>query len=200
MANSDERKIARFKLLDAIYRATDGSENQLVDVWSVGQSIGLSQDDTINAAQYLVSEGLLAFRAIGGIVGLTHVGIVEYEQAETRPQLGTTHFPVNIINIAHMENSQIQQGNEGSTQSYVANPIDVVELARTVSNEVRPHLSELKAQGESAQDVEANLSTIEAQLQAKAPNPTILRESLKFFRDVASHLLSAAILAKLRGL
>jgi len=200
LSDLDEKRINRFKLLEAIYSATKGNEGYLVNVWEVGQSIGLSQDDSLNAAQYLVGEGLLAFRALGGEVGLTHDGIAEYENARTNSQSATTHFPVNIIDIANMHNSQIQQGNAGSTQNYAVAPVDLVALAHMVTDEVRRNLFKLKEGDKSAQDLHANLDTLDAQLKATTPNSTILSLVLKFFRDTASHLLSEAVLARLHGL
>jgi hypothetical protein len=118
----DEKRRQRLQFLHELYRLTKGSESVIVDMRNVGATYNFDDDTTISITQYLEGEGLLKFVALGGIIGITHRGIVEVEEAITNEDKPTEHFPparsVNIIQIHQMSNSQIQQNSSYSSQSY----------------------------------------------------------------------------------
>jgi hypothetical protein len=49
-------------------------------MWEIGDQLGFDRDLTISIAQYLKGEGLLEFRALGGIISITHYGNKEVEE------------------------------------------------------------------------------------------------------------------------
>jgi hypothetical protein len=49
-------------------------------MWEIGDQLGFDRDLTISIAQYLKDEGLLEFRALGGIISITHYGNKEVEE------------------------------------------------------------------------------------------------------------------------
>jgi hypothetical protein len=66
--------------------------------------------------KYTQGEGLLDYKALEGIIGITHRGVVEVEQAFKDSDKPMGHFPplsnINIINAKNisMTNSMLQQG------------------------------------------------------------------------------------------
>jgi hypothetical protein len=104
------RKAFRTRLMNWIFDEADGSQSMLISFEDFPPTVGIG------------GEGLfVVHRSLEGVrsVQLSHEGIVEIEQARTRPEQPTEHF-VPIINITHVNTmiaSQIQQGSPGATQS-----------------------------------------------------------------------------------
>ena len=94
-------------------------------MWEIGEKIGTggpSSIETVNIVNWLVAEELIKCRANGGIIGLTHRGIREVEDARRYPNLPTEHFFPNTINnvinnYGTMYNLTIQQGTSNSNQT-----------------------------------------------------------------------------------
>ena len=125
-----EQKVRRFQFLKYLYERTGGSETELVPDDEALQGSGLSKPDFDLVCEYLLNEGL-----IGGTldaVCMTHAGMVEIEAALTRPDKPTEHFPVNIIHIEQMHQSQIQQGTVASTQSGTFTSLDLAAVAEFI--------------------------------------------------------------------
>ncbi len=61
----DQKKAARFKFLDILYKETEGSEGQLVNMFDIGTSAGLDKDTTADVYRYLNGEGLVEAVALG---------------------------------------------------------------------------------------------------------------------------------------
>ena len=110
----DEKKKYRLLFLKKLYEDCDGDTLALVDMYELGNEIGVPGDSIYTTAQYLQGEGLPQIRTMDGNVSITHEGILEIEEAIENPDQRTEHFPpINIINIHSMENSVIQQGSPG---------------------------------------------------------------------------------------
>jgi|GEM_PF-958962 len=117
----EQRKAARFKMLEKIYSEVGGFENSYFDIYQIGETLNFSTDLTIATAEYLKNEGLIEYKALNGVAGITHYGIVQYEQALRKPEQESRHFlPVsiiqNILKADRIDNIQIQQGNYKSKQ------------------------------------------------------------------------------------
>jgi len=122
----EQKKAARFKMLEKFYQESGGSENSFHSIFDIGEALHFSRDFALMTSEYLNGEGLIEFKAMGGIAGITHYGIVQYERAIEKPEKESVYFPpVNIIqNILHVEkmnNSQIQQGTTDSKQEMTKN-------------------------------------------------------------------------------
>ena len=118
MASIEQLRKQRFQFLKFIYDTTEGSGFKHVSLWDIGKEMGLSTDKTRGIYEYLVGEGLLKHVAFGGIIAITHGGVVEIEDALANPETSTHYFPpVNIINVGSMHQSQIQQGTASSSQA-----------------------------------------------------------------------------------
>jgi hypothetical protein len=124
----EEKKAARFKMLEKIYQETGGSENGFCDISLIGEMLNYPTDLVEMTCEYLHGEGLIEYITIGGCVGITHYGIVQYEDAKRTPEKETKYFPpINIIyknynfNVKKMIKSQAQIGTTNSEQKMTNN-------------------------------------------------------------------------------
>ena len=107
-----------FQFLNLLYEKTGGDKFGCEIMWDIGSELGFERSVIQSITQHLESEGLIEYVTFGGEIAITHYGVKEVEKAISRPETATHYFPpVNIINIHHMEDSQIQQGNVSSNQA-----------------------------------------------------------------------------------
>lgn len=117
-------KKKRLKFIYRIYELSGGNETEVFDMFEIGSELGFNRSETDTIVQYLVGEYLLKHNGRKGI-SITHDGVKEIEAALSDPDQKSHYFPpINIINIHHMQNSNIQQGTSLTTQSEVLSPID----------------------------------------------------------------------------
>lgn len=199
-----ELKKKRFLFLKTIYTESKGNELTSFNMFEVGKHLGFEISETKNIAHYLNGEGLIKFFAMGGEIVITHPGIVEVEKVLSKPDESTKYFPpLNIININHMENSQIQQGNVHSSQ--------VINLSLENKNNIKDFLeilkqrnSELNLSTNDGKELKAEISTIESQLDSSKPKKNIIKESLSTIRNIlegaVGSVLASELLLKLPAL
>jgi hypothetical protein len=82
----DELEKKRSDFLKRLYELSDGAETKFINMWEIGDQLGFDRDLTISIAQYLKGEGLIEFRALGGIISITHYGIKEAERSSNNIQ------------------------------------------------------------------------------------------------------------------
>ena len=199
-----ERRLQRFRVLNYVYEKSRGSELAAVPLDEIQGHFGLSQDDLIDAVTYLTREGLLSGSSSREC--LTHAGIVEIEAALSQPERPTEHFPVNIIHIGQMYQSQIQQGTADSTQTGTFAPLDLAAVAEFIRG-LKSELSQLGLAGDDEAVAQSDLATIESQLSSPRPKVDIIKESLRSIRNIAEGAVGSlaasgiiAGIAKLLGL
>ncbi len=188
-----QKKTDRFRFLNALYERSGGKQLHFENMFELGESIGLDRDTSHNVADYLVGEHLAEHRGIGGVISITHHGIVEVERALSEPENQTPHFPpvINILNIQSMVGSQIQQGTHGSsqTQSTTTNELDAI---KHLLDTLRTHLDGLSLPARDKDEVIAEIKTLEAQVGSTKPKSMIIRESLKTLRSIVEGVASTA--------
>jgi len=74
----------RIAFLKELYEKSGGNEYKWFDFRALGKDIGLDEDTAFNVANYLSNEGLLKWQALGGILGITHLGIKLSEERKSR--------------------------------------------------------------------------------------------------------------------
>jgi hypothetical protein len=177
MASIDELQKKRFQFLHRLYEKTEGNERETVNELEFGNELGFDKIETEKISQYLVGEDLIKYIARRAIA-ITHQGIIEVENALSHPEEPTQYFPpVNIINIHHMKNSQIQQGTVESTQSQhieLKTKNDISEFAKLV----KAKLPDLCLDTEDMAEIEADINTVQSQVLSSRPKKSILRECL----------------------
>ena len=125
--NIDALKQQRFAFLHKFWELTGGNQNKLIRIGEVAKPLNLNEESAKVIVQYLHGEDLVDATTHGFAVStyfdvglyIKHKGIKETEQALSKPDLETEHFPakvVNYINIGSMNNSNISQGSTNSNQ------------------------------------------------------------------------------------
>lgn len=93
-----ELKHKRFLFLHNLYKVTEGDPFKEVDEDDLALVLGLTDSETNQIVSYLFDEGLLDIPAYGGVVSITHQGVVQVEDALSEPKKPTKFFPpVNNI-------------------------------------------------------------------------------------------------------
>ena len=136
MTSVEEKREQRFKFLNALYEMSDGKTTFFIDIYQISSNTGIAHGTCFDIAHYLEQQGLIRIVAVNGLFAITHNGIVEIENALSEPDKPTEYFPaINIINIDHMENSQIQQGSIDATQGKNNKEKSRIQLKRKGNND-----------------------------------------------------------------
>jgi hypothetical protein len=102
----------RYRFLRHVFDVTGGKTSAYVNMWEIGQELGLTRGETDGAAEYLKGKGLIEHVTIGGGISLTAYGVEEVEHSIKRPQQDTEHFPAVAI---HNYGTVIQQHGSGNS-------------------------------------------------------------------------------------
>jgi hypothetical protein len=174
----EELREARFRFLKALYDAVGGSLWTWPEMHELGASLGFDHELTGRVTDYLSGEGLVQYRALGGIISITHEGIRQVEDAMSHPDRPTRYFPaVNVIHIGSMVNSSILQASPGATQTVqVGFAADQALLA--VLGEIKQSIDRLGLTPEDQNDLKGDVATVEAQLTTSKPKRSIVSECL----------------------
>ena len=187
----------RFQFLKKLYEVTGGSELDSMNLWEVGAELGFSRSETDRIDEYLTGEGLTTHVALGGLLGITHQGILEVEAALAKPDEPTSYFPpVNIIHVEQMIGSQIQQGTNQSSQVLTYNANDIEAILKFVAD-LKSQLSELKLDADTQAEVQADIETIETQIKSPRPKYAIIKECLASLRTILEGIAGNVIAALL---
>ena len=187
----------RFNFLKVIYEAANANTSYMFDMWEVGRELNFDHAYTGAIADYLIGEGLIESRALGGGIGLAHEGIKEIEQALSSPTKPTLHFiPVNQINIGTMHNSAIQQATTNSTQNFHVTTNHVSEL-RELINELKAVIGKAEFPKEQREELQAEITTLEAQSNSPKPKSSIILETLKSAKAILEHVPAILIAEKI---
>lgn len=181
----EQRKAARYALMQEIYRQVNGSTTQAVSVWETGDSLQFPRALTQLTQSYLISQGLLQSRTIQGAVSLTHQGVVSVEGAQSTPDSPSTEYPpVNIVqNILQgvtITNSNVQVGVSHSSQTL---GVDVQALV-TFLSELRKVLPDLGLPPEKISDLETEIATSEALLKTPKPKWAFLKACFQSIKNI----------------
>jgi hypothetical protein len=192
----DEIRAHRFAYLKEVYDETGGSRTQFVSLKEIGDKLGFDDELTDKIVSYLVDEDLLD-QVSQGFARLAHPGLKEVEEVLDTPDQATEHFPAlvvaeNYIRVGAMHGSQIQQGTTGSVQSQA--PLDVDRL-RDLVEEIRASSAALALGDDDQRELQASISTAEAQLDSSRPNRSILRESLSSTHRILESAVGSGLAA-----
>lgn len=193
----DVRK-KRFQFLHRLWEITGGNQKKDESMWNLGRELGFIGEETSTITQYLKGEGLIKYVALGGLITITHEGVVEVEKALSEPEQLTEHFSpvVNVVNVQHMEGSQIQQGTVSSSQTGRFSIETKKSLSEFISL-LKDKLSELKLQGEDKAELDADIATVEAQLSSGRPKSSIVKESINSIKRVLEGATGGVIAGEL---
>ncbi|MCK4496825.1 MAG: hypothetical protein KAU24_01415 [Candidatus Aenigmarchaeota archaeon] len=174
----------RFQFLNKLFELSEGDEGSWHNMWKIGEELEFDRKNIHKIVQYLRGEGLIQDTGMGGEIGITHWGIREMEEALSNPNEPTNYFPpVNIINVGHMVNSQIQQASPQSTQTIVIKENKYDELIKIVK-ELNKSINKLGIQPEQISELKFDIKTIESQIKSPNPKHRIISESLSSVRRI----------------
>lgn len=185
MDSLEELKRKRFAFLHKLWELSRGNEKILVRIRQVATPLGYDENVAEPIIQYLAGENLLEVTTYGFYVAnyldaglyIKHGGVVEVEEALSKPESPTVHFPANVmnyINIGSMVNSNISQASPNSSQI-------INETGKQNLKEIVVALKTALEQAPSGADrdeLASEIQTIESQIGSPRPKPVIIRESL----------------------
>ncbi len=204
MNTIEDMKKKRFQFLYKLYNLTGGDEFKWFNMFQIGEEQGFDRDLTANIAQYLKGEGLIEFRALDGIIGISHWGVREIEEALSNPDIPTPHFPpINIISIGQMISSQIQQASPEATQVVTIDE-DRYEELKEVIQSLKESIDKLDLESQNKSNLQAEIQTIEAQMSSSKPKVTSITECLGSIRRIlegaTGSMLVSSLLSKIVAL
>ncbi len=192
----EEMKKKRFQFFYRLYELTGGDEIKLFNMSQIGEELEFDRDLTANITRYLRGEGLIVVHSNVGdrdnLIGISHDGIREVEEAVSNPDTPTCHFPSNIT-IGQMINSQIQQYSPEATQIVVIDE-DRYEELKEIIQSVKDSIDQLGIEPQQKADLQAEIQTIEAQMSSSNPKAKIIiTECLSSIRRIIEGATSSAI-------
>jgi hypothetical protein len=202
--NTEDKKKDRYLYLQSLYDLTDGNPAAFLNMWELGSELGFDRVKTRNVVDYLIAEGLLEPRALGGIISITHDGIIEIEDSKSNPDSPTLHFlPLNLIQIENMNNSAIQQGTSYSMQQINFNSEKLDQLPKII-NEIEVIKDQIEIDKTLYDELISEVETLKSQMKSPKPKNVILGESLKSIRSilegVVGNLITPIIIDQIKNI
>jgi len=191
----EEKKAARFKMLEKIYKESGGSENSLFEIYGIGEELNFPTDLIEITADYLQGENLIKAKTIGGGYAITHYGIVQYEKAMSAPEKETEYFlPVNVTNniknFGNIQNSQFQTGVTNQSQTMNSND-NFNELKQWLKN-LEDALNN-ENMYETMEKLKEDIDLIKVNISSEKPNTKYIGIALRAIEGVLIGLTSNTI-------
>lgn len=170
----EEMKKKRFQFLHKLYEMAEGTQRASFNMYEIGKKVGFDEELTKNIAEYLMAEGLIESRAIGGgRVAITHQGTCEVEDALSYPDTPTTHFPSHNIIIGPVIKSQIQIDSPQAIQKGIIGDDKYKELKEVIQS-LKESIDQLGLTPQEKSIFQTDIQTMEAQISSSKPNATII--------------------------
>ena len=203
MSQIDHIKKQRFQFIHRLWEITDGDQNKRVLVKEISEPLGLNENNSRVIIQYLHSEGLLEItthgfnipRYIDASLYIKHKGVLEVEQALSKPESTTPHFPagvVNYINVGTMNNSNIAQASNDTSQKITLSS-DTKQSLTEILNVLNDFVNRQEIQQEKREELKSDISTIKSQLDSPKPKVGILSESLASAKNILESASTIAV-------
>jgi hypothetical protein len=169
--------------LSKLYDVSGAKTNMFCDMWvEIGEPLEFDTGFIHEIVQYLADEGLIDnhFSGPHPHIGITHKGIREVEQARSNPDQPTPHFPAQtvIYNSGTITNSPIQQASRHAVQNFRINAGHVDDI-RQFLTELHDKIEQLHLAPGDRNDLEAEVMTIEAQMQSSKPRRSTIQASME---------------------
>ena len=197
MNKIEQLRKRRFLFIHTLYEKTGGNEYNDVNERDIGKELNFTMEEIDTISQYLLGEGLIQYTVQGGLIAITHEGVVEVENALSMPDQPTHYFPaVNIITIQHMEDSQIQQGTIESIQKgtfKIENQERLIEFI----NLLKSKLPALEISDDDKSEIDTDIATIDVQMKSKRPKTGIIKESLLSIKRILEGASGAIVASEL---
>lgn len=188
-----EKQANRYRSLLRLYELTDGMRHRACSFRTIAKHVGLEQREADEAYLYLIEEHLI--EPIGrGSVAITHLGIVEIEQPITKPDVGTKHFAISVIQHFH--------GTVGAVQNAPHSTSEVHQQIGTEFAKDLDRIKEFRAEIDRLAPTERSdatelLDALEDEVRSEHPNRAKLKAIVtalgSFLSNTASNVLAAIL-------
>ncbi len=203
MSQIEHIKKQRFQFIHHLWEITGGDQNKRVLIKEISEPLGLNEKDSRVIVQYLHNEGLLEItthgfnvpRYIDASLYIKHKGILEVEQALSKPESKTPHFPagvVNYINVGTMNNSNIAQASTDTSQNITLSSDTKQDLVK-ILDVLNDFVTRQEIQQEKREELQSDISTIKSQLDSPKPKMNILSESLTSAKNILESVSAIAV-------
>lgn len=200
MKTLEEKKIDRFNFLKKTYEKKTRGGLQIFEAGKIAEEIGIELNEADLIVEYLDGEGLLKTHSDGGqLISITHYGILEVEQALSKPSEPTEHFPavINFIKVDQMHNSQIMQSSTGSHQTFNLTNQNLKSLEKFIDLFEKKLLElEFKSDDDKNEAV-AEIQTIKTQINSPRPKEIAILESRKTLRNILEGMTGSILATEL---
>lgn len=192
MISIEQKRSDRFSFMKKLYELTDGNQTAYVefDSESFGKDFGWESSYFESTYQYLRSEGLITNQ------GITHLGVIEIEEALSNPNQPTEHFPAfNVVNnhyhISGNSQTIVQTGNQNTASLHISKvELDFYESLESLLGNVLVLLENINAENA---ELRSDYETLKAQLASPHPKKSILAEVARSIKTVAEGALGGVI-------
>jgi hypothetical protein len=203
LSNIEEVKKQRFQFIRKLWQITSGDQSKRVLVRQIAEPLRLNENDARIIVQYLSGEELLDITSHGfnipsyldASLYIKHKGVIEVEQALSKPESPTAHFPasvVNYINVGTMTNSNIAQASSDTNQTITLSP-DAKQNISEIINMLKEFLDKQEIQQEKRDELRSDISTIASQLDSPKPKVGILSASLSSAKSILESVSTIAV-------
>lgn len=196
LATSDleKKRARRLEFMIELYDAVDGFDAQPVETAQVAARLGLqmsSADDRLEIlkrVRFLQGEGLIAVSGSPGDakwVTITHQGVREVEEARSRPDQPTEHFPpVSSLAAATVADPLSSQDGTGEAPTpAIMSEQNRLEVLRVVQS-LEEWADQLPIDRELRSEFDADLQTIQAQLESPRPKVRLIELALESIKNI----------------
>jgi hypothetical protein len=184
----ESRVLRRTQFMRALYDKSGASESRFVDGPLLGDDFSWPREETDDVMRYWEGEGLIRYIADEGLIAITHQGIVEIEQAMTKPAVATTHFaPNTVIIYGDVNGSQIQAGSTHSSQSQTVEASSGMEDAVLLEflRAMRAALAAAPLGGIDHDEAEEMIALVEVELARAEPNNRLVKTVTSALRELS---------------
>lgn len=191
----ERKRSQRLRLMIELYDMVDGFDAQPVETARIAARLGLDTSkpedllDVLKIIHYLHGEQLLIASGPSGEatrLTLTHKGVREVEAARSRPALPTEHFPpLDEIEATLADRPPSDQDGTAKVGELTAlaesDRLEVLRMARSLQD----WADRLALGEEQRAEYDADIRTIEAQLDSPRPKTELIKVALESIKSVA---------------
>jgi len=199
--NLQRKKRQRLRFMIELYDMVDGFDAQPVEMTQLAARLGLDTSkpadllDVLKIVHYLQGEELLTASGSSGDamrLTLTHKGVREVEEARGRPDRPTEHFwalETVTPEVAGGSNSDENGAPAVKTLAVLeeSSRLEVLRMAQSL----REWADRLALDEEQRAEYDADIRTIEAQLDSPHPKTALIEVALQSIKSTASEATSS---------
>jgi hypothetical protein len=197
----ERKRLQRLRFMTELYDMVDGFDAQPVQTRQIAARLGFDASrpegllDVLKLVHYLHGEGLLVASGPSGeatSLTLTHKGVREVEESRSRPTLPTEHFPALDAIEATLSDRPSSDHNgkakaAGLTTLAETDRLEVLRMTRSLQE----WADRLALDEDQRAEYDADIRTIEAQLDSPRPKAQLIKVALQSIKSTAENANSS---------